>query len=218
MPIDELQREVATIALRTAGRHGFALAGGNALIAHGIIDRPTDDVDLFSDQETAVADAADAVEGALRAAGFEAERRDQSAGLEDIFYGMGEGLAEWIITAPGGQQTMLQMAYFDRTRGPVTMDVGPVLDLEDLAGSKVCALASRVEPRDYVDTAAALQRYTVDQLISFARRLDPGLEARDFADAGTQLDRMLDGLFTRYGLSPEDVARLRAQFAVWPRS
>jgi hypothetical protein len=209
---------VATIALRTAGRHGFALAGGNALIAHGIIDRPTDDVDLFSDQETAVAAAADAVEGALRAAGFEAERRDQSGGLEDIFYGMGEGLAEWIITAPGGQQTMLQMAYFDRTRGPVTMDVGPVLDLEDLAGSKVCALASRVEPRDYVDTAAALQRYTADQLISFARRLDPGLEARDFADAGRQLDRMPDGLFTRYGLSPEDVARLREQFVTWPRS
>jgi Nucleotidyl transferase AbiEii toxin, Type IV TA system len=218
MPIDELQREVATIALRTAARHGFALAGGNALIAHGIIDRRTDDVDLFSDQETAVAAAADAVEGALRAAGFEAERRDQAAGLEDVFYGMGEGLAEWVITAPGGEQTMLQMAYFDRTRGPVTMDVGPVLDLEDLAGSKVCALASRVEPRDYVDTAAALQRYSVDQLISFARRLDPGLEARDFADAGTQLDRMPDGLFTRYGLSPEDVARLRHQFAAWPRS
>jgi Nucleotidyl transferase AbiEii toxin, Type IV TA system len=218
MPIDELQREVATIALRTAARHGFALAGGNALIAHGIIDRRTDDVDLFSDQETAVAAAADAVEGALRAAGFEAERRDQAAGLEDVFYGMGEGLAEWVITAPGGEQTMLQMAYFDRTRGPVTMDVGPVLDLEDLAGSKVCALASRVEPRDYVDTAAALQRYSVDQLISFARRLDPGLEARDFADAGTQLDRMPDGLFTRHGLSPEDVARLRHQFAAWPRS
>ncbi len=218
MPIDELQREVATIALRTAARHGFALAGGNALIAHGIIDRPTDDVDLFSDQETAVAAAAEAVEGALRAAGFEAERRDQAGGLEDIFYGLGEGLAEWIITAPGGRQTMLQMAYFDRTRGPVTMDVGPVLDLEDLAGSKVCALASRVEPRDYVDTAAALQRYTPDQLISFARRLDPGLEDRDFCDAGTQLDRMPDGLFTRYGLSPQDVARLREQFAVWPRS
>ena len=160
MPIDALQREVATIALRAAARHGFALAGGNALIAHGIIDRPTDDVDLFSNQETAVTDAAAAVEDALREAGFEAERRDQT-GLEDIFYGMGEGLAEWIITAPGGQQTMLQMAYFDRTRGPVTMDVGPVLDLEDLAASKVCALASRVEPRDYIDTAAALQRYSV---------------------------------------------------------
>ncbi|HEY5351176.1 MAG TPA: nucleotidyl transferase AbiEii/AbiGii toxin family protein [Streptosporangiaceae bacterium] len=218
MPIDELQREVATIALRTAARHGFALAGGNALIAHGIIDRPTDDVDLFSDQETAVTAAAEAVEAALRQAGFQAERRDQTGGLEEIFSGMGEGLAEWIITAPGGQQTMLQMAYFDRTRGPVTMDVGPVLDLEDLAGSKVCALASRVEPRDYIDTAAALRRYNVDQLISFARRLDPGLDDRDFADAGTQLDRMPDGVFTRYGLSPADVARLREQFMAWPRS
>jgi hypothetical protein len=217
MPIDALQREVATIALRTAARHGFALAGGNALIAHGIVDRPTDDVDLFSDQETAVADAADAVEGALRQAGFEAERRDRTGGLEEVFYGMGQGLAEWIITAPGGRQTMLQMAYFDRTRGPVTMDVGPVLDLEDLAGSKVCALASRVEPRDYIDTAAALQRYSVGQLIGFARRMDPGLEDRDFADAGAQLDRMPDGVFTRYGLTPADVARLRAEFTAWPR-
>jgi hypothetical protein len=218
MPISELQREVATIALRTAARHGFALAGGNALIAHGIVDRPTDDVDLFSDQETAVTAAAEAVERALRQAGFEAERRDQAGGLEDIFYGMGEGLAEWIITAPGGQQTMLQMAYFDRTRGPVTMDVGPVLDLEDLAGSKVCALASRVEPRDYIDTAAALRRYDVGQLIGFARRLDPGLEDRDFADAGRQLDRMPDGVFARYGLAAQDVARLRDQFAAWPRT
>jgi hypothetical protein len=31
---------------------------------------------------------------------------------------MGESLAEWIITAPGGEQMILQMAYFDRTRDP----------------------------------------------------------------------------------------------------
>jgi hypothetical protein len=217
MPINELQREIAVIALRAAARYGFALAGGNALIAHGIVDRPTEDVDLFSDQEAGVAAAARAVEEALREAGFRADRRDQTGGLEDIFYGMGEEFAEWIITAPGGQETMLQMAYFDRTHGPVTMDVGPVLDLEDLAGSKVCALASRVEPRDFVDTAAALRRYTADQLISFARRLDPGLDDRDFADAGRQLDRMPDGVFARYGLGPQDVAWLREQFATWPR-
>jgi hypothetical protein len=218
MPISDLQREVAAIALRAAARHGFALAGGNALIAHGIIDRPTDDVDLFSDQESGVAAAAEAVEGALLEAGFQAERRDQLGGLEDIFEGSGEGLAEWIVTAPGGQQTMLQMAYFDRIRGPVTMDVGPVLDLEDLAGWKVVALASRAEPRDYIDTAAAMEHYTVDQLIGFARRLDPGLEDRDFADAGRQLDLMPDRVFTRYQLSRHDVARLRELFADWPRS
>jgi hypothetical protein len=218
MPIDELQREVAAIALRAAAGHGFALAGGNALIAHGIIDRPTGDVDLFSDQETGVAAASEAVECTLREAGFRVERRDKIGELEDVFEGMGEGLAEWIITAPGGQQTMLQMAYFDRTRGPVTMDVGPVLDLEDLAGWKAVALVSRVEPRDYVDMAAALGHYTVDELISLAKRLDPGLEDRDFADAGRQLDRMPDRLFSLHGLDRQDVVRLRERFAGWPRT
>jgi len=218
MPLDELQREVAVVALRAAARHGFALAGGNALIAHGIIDRPTDDVDLFSDQETGVTAAAQAVEDALREAGFQAERRDRTGGLGDLFEGMGEGLAEWIITAPSGQQTMLQMAYFDRRHGPVTMDVGPVLDLEDLAGWKTVALVNRADPRDYTDTAAALEYYTVDQLIGFARRLDPGLEDRDFTEAGRQLDRMPDRLFARYGLGPQDVARLRERFVAWPRA
>jgi hypothetical protein len=217
MPIDKLHREVAAIALRAAARHGFALAGGNALIAHGIIDRPTEDVDLFSDQEAGVTAAAQAVEDALRAAGFQAERRNGAGGLDDIFEGMSEGLAEWLITAPGGQQTVLQMAHFGRRHGPVTMDVGPVLDLEDLAGWKVCALASRVEPRDYIDTAAALQHYSVDRLIGLAKRLDPGLEDRDFADAGRQLDRMPDGVFARYGLASQDVAVLRERFASWPR-
>jgi len=197
MPIDELQREVAAIALRAAARHGFALAGGNALIAHGIIDRPTEDVDLFSDQEVGVAAAAQAVQDALREAGYRAERRDRTDGLGDVFEGMGQGLAEWLVTAPGGRQTVLQMAHFGRSRGPVTMDVGPVLDLEDLAGWKVCALASRVEPRDYVDTAAALRHYSVAELIRLAKQLDPGLEDRDFADAGRQLDRMPDGVFVR---------------------
>lgn len=75
-----------------------------------------------------------------------------------------------------------------------------------------------MEPRDYVDTAAALGRYTVAQLIGLARRLDPGLTERDFADAGRQLDRMPDGMFARYGLTPADVAALRERFAAWPRA
>jgi Nucleotidyl transferase AbiEii toxin, Type IV TA system len=218
MPLDELHATVAAIALGAAGRHGFALGGGNALIAHGIIDRPTEDVDLFTDEDDGVTAAAGAVEAALRAAGFGAERQDKTAGLADVFYGMGDGLAEWIVTGPGGRQMMLQMAYFDRDRRPVTMDIGPVLDLEDVVGSKVCALASRVEPRDYVDTAAALERYTVDQLIAHAKRLDPGLTDRDFADAGRQLDRMPDGVFARYGLDAAAVGRLRERFAAWPRN
>lgn len=218
MPVSEFHGQVAAIALRAAAPHGFALGGGNALMAYGVIDRYTQDVDVFSDEEGSVQAAADAVEAALRDAGFGTERRDKTGGLGDIFYGLGDGLAEWIITAPGGEQMMLQMAYFDRTRRPVIMEVGPVLDLEDVVGGKVCALASRIEPRDYVDTAAALERYTVEQVVGFARRLDPGLTDRDFAEAAERLDQWGDGVFAPFGLGPADVARLRARFAAWPRS
>ena len=143
MPLDELHREVAIIALGAATEHGFALGGGNALIQHGVISRPTQDVDLFTDSESGVLAAAGAVEAALRDAGFQVERQDEMAGLADIFPGMGEGLAEWVITAPGGEQMALQLACFDRIREPVVMDLGPVLDLEDVIGGKVCALVPR---------------------------------------------------------------------------
>ncbi|MGD0238773.1 MAG: nucleotidyl transferase AbiEii/AbiGii toxin family protein [Streptosporangiaceae bacterium] len=217
MPVGRLHAQVAAIALRAAGRHGFALGGGNALMAHGVVDRFTADVDLFTDEESSVAAAAESVEKALRGAGFGTERRDNVDGLDDIFYGLGDGLAEWIVTAPGGEQMMLQLAYFDRARRPIVMEVGPVLDLEDVVGGKACALASRVEPRDYVDTAAALERYSREQIVGFARRLDPGLTDRDFAEAAERLNQWGDGVFASFGLSPDEIAELRARFAAWPR-
>jgi len=48
MPLDELHREVAVIALHAAARHGFALAGGCALITYGVIARPTEDVVMWA--------------------------------------------------------------------------------------------------------------------------------------------------------------------------
>jgi len=73
MPVSGLHRQVASIALAAAARHGFALGGGNALLAHGLTTRPTQDVDLFTDQEHGVEAATAAVEAALL--------RGQSTGL-----------------------------------------------------------------------------------------------------------------------------------------
>lgn len=98
-------------------------------------------------------------------------------------------------------------------------DVGPVLDLPDVIAGKVIALASRAAERDYIDTAAALGRgHSVAQLISLARELDPGLDDRDFAEAGYRLDQLADRAFARYGLTAQDAAELRRRFAGWPRT
>jgi hypothetical protein len=56
------------------------------------------------------------VEQALRPAGLGAERQNRDTGLEEVFYGFGDGLAEWIVTGPGGQQTVLQITYFERNQ------------------------------------------------------------------------------------------------------
>jgi hypothetical protein len=94
-----------------------------------------------------------------------------------------------------------------------------VLDLDDVLGGKVAALASRAAERDYIDVAAALARgYSVAQLTGLAVTLDPGLTAEDFADAGRRLDRLGADRFARYGLTQEDVTRLRELFAAWPRT
>ncbi len=71
---------------------GIGLTEAYALLAHGIISRETQDVDLFTDQERGVEATAGAVEAALRDAGFETARRDLAGGLADVFPGMGEGL------------------------------------------------------------------------------------------------------------------------------
>jgi hypothetical protein len=57
MPVSDLHRQVTAVALAAAAEHGFALGGGNALLAHGVLSRPSQDVDLFTDQEYGVQDA-----------------------------------------------------------------------------------------------------------------------------------------------------------------
>jgi hypothetical protein len=39
MPVTDLHHQATAIALRAASGHGFALAGGNALLAHDMISR-----------------------------------------------------------------------------------------------------------------------------------------------------------------------------------
>lgn len=46
--VEPVHLRLAEIGLRVAARYGSALAGGYAVQAHGFLDRPSEDVDLFT--------------------------------------------------------------------------------------------------------------------------------------------------------------------------
>ena len=209
MPIDPLQADVGRIALSAAG-HDFALAGGNALVAHGLLSRPTTDVDLFSPEPAGAAQVANAVQAALTDAGYQVE----------LIAGLGQGgddFARFQVTAKD-RTVLLDLARDWRANPAVTLAIGPVLDLEDAVASKVAALVGRGLPRDFIDVAAVLSRFDRSTLMRLAFTRDPGLRLVDFALAAQQLDRLPDGEFVAYGMTETEIEELRARFTHWPRS
>ena len=210
--VDGFYRDVARIALAVATKHGFVLGGGVAWLVNGLVDRPTEDVDLFTDTAGAVEAAAGEVAAALTAAGYRVVREEG----DDLFDGMSADIQEFLVAGPE-RALRLTLCRLDRRKAPVVMDLGPVMHLDDLVATKVAALVNRREVRDYIDVAAALQRYSLDHVLRLARNADPALDPQDVADAGRYLDRLDDARFALYGLNPKEIAELRRRLAEWPR-
>ncbi|TDB74956.1 nucleotidyl transferase AbiEii/AbiGii toxin family protein [Micromonospora sp. KC723] len=214
--LHDFYREVARVALTAAGRHRFVLGGGVAWAAHGLVTRPTEDVDLFADVEGAAAAAATEVRAALERAGYAVVDADPDSDLGGLFDGVDQDLRDFVVRR-GDRQIRLSLARLDRYRSPVVMDFGPVMDVRDLVANKIAALVNRREARDYIDVAAALDRWSVAELLELARQVDPALEDADVRDAGRYLDRLPDRRFRRYGLEAGQIARMRDRLAGWPR-
>jgi hypothetical protein len=211
--VDDFYRDVARIALAVATKHGFVLGGGVAWLVNGLVDRPTEDVDLFTDTAGGVAAAAGEVTAALAAAGYRVVPEEG----DDLFEGMSADIQEFLVA--GRERALrLTLCRLDRRRAPVVMDVGPVMHLDDLVATKVAALVNRREVRDYIDVAAALERYSLQRVLELAHAADPALDPADVADAGHYLDRLDDARFALYGLAPKDITELRQRLKDWPRT
>jgi hypothetical protein len=209
-------REVAQVALTVAATHGFALGGGLAWVTHGMVTRPTEDIDLFASDAGAAAAAAADVRAALLTAGFDVQAVEHTADLAELFAGFDLDMCEFQVQRQG-HSLSLTLGRLDRHHRPVVLDVGPTLHPDDLVASKISALINRREVRDYIDAAAALRRYTLDDMLTLAHHHDPGLDPADLLEVGHYLDRLPDTRFSRYGLDTAQVAALRRALAVWPR-
>ncbi|GAA2632411.1 nucleotidyl transferase AbiEii/AbiGii toxin family protein [Paractinoplanes durhamensis] len=212
MSFESFYRDVARVALAVADKHGFVLGGGVAWLVNGLVARPTEDVDLFTDTAGGVAAAAGEVSRALADSGYRVLREEG----DELFAGMDEDIQEFVVSRDG-RALRLTLCRLDRHRAPVVMELGPVMHLDDLVATKVAALVNRREVRDYIDVAAALERYPLDRILELAHAVDPALDPADIADAGRYLDRLDDARFTLYGLDAPQITELRARLAAWPR-
>lgn len=68
--MDPLQEQLARIGLQVIGRRGFVLGGGHAIELHGMGDRPSGDIDLFSAERGSPAAVADDLLDAYTRAGL----------------------------------------------------------------------------------------------------------------------------------------------------
>ncbi|GIF98488.1 nucleotidyl transferase AbiEii/AbiGii toxin family protein [Catellatospora citrea] len=202
-------REITEIALTSVGRYGFALAGGYAVQAHGMGNRLSSDVDLFTDSREQVDfnRAVDEVIAAFAANGYDVT----TAIRNDVF-------ARLLLTKHDSTEPdKLEMAVDWRAHPPVATPVGPVLHPDDAVANKMCALFNRAESRDFLDVQAAISsgRYSRETLIELARQADPGFDVHVFATALRSLERITDTDFAEYQVTPERLAALRKDFGDW---
>ena len=209
---EDLQREITRAALRALHGTGFALAGSGAIREHGLVERPTRDVDLFtSDPDVAAFDSA--VKNLVDVLG-------EGAGLEVDVVRRAERFARLRVTAADGQSVDMDLAVDWRESEPVTLSIGPVLSLQDAVGNKVSALYSRAEARDYLDVDAvrASGKFTDDELIGSAAERDAGFEVPMFARQLDQVQRLTPERVAEYGVDVAQLDAIKGRFEQWSKT
>ena len=210
--MDPRHRRLAEIALTAAGgSHGLALAGGYAVRAHGMGERPSGDVDLFTDWQRR-ADFPAAVDLVVEALTHEGYTVNVAA-RADTF-------ARLLVTrvdAPDAGPQKLELAADWRAHPPVRLDIGPVLHPDDAVGNKVAALYGRAVARDFLDVSAILGsgRYTREDLLRLAEAADAGFDRAMFAHALGAAGQISDDAFAAYGVDGPTIDAMRTMFAQW---
>lgn len=209
--MDDLQEHLARVGLDVLAEYGFALAGGYALQAHQLVDRMSEDIDMFTNRwdATEFSRAVEVVSEAYRRIGLEVSMTRRA-----------ETFARLQVTNPGVARTAtVNLAADSRRLDPVILPVGPVLAERDAVASKVGAAFSRGEARDYIDLVGILDsgRFTREELIQLGTEADPGFSKGWFAEALAGADRFPDDEFAGYGVDSATITHIRETMRAWSR-
>lgn len=203
-------RRLAEIGLTAIAEFGFVLAGGYAISANGMGDRPSEDIDMFTNRPDPgeFASAVERLRGAYLASGLHVE----DLRIRPTF-------ADFHVTDPAtGDASNVQLGLDFRAFPPATLDIGPVLDPRDAVGAKMSALWSRGEARDYIDidTVVDSGRFSRDNVLAIADQFEATpLERPTLAARFREASRHDEAVFAQYGVNAARRAEILANFAEW---
>lgn len=203
--MDAFHERLARLGLAAAEQFGFALAGGYAVQAAGLLERPSEDLFTAWDRRADFRAAIAAVVKAYHDDGLEV-----SINVEYDTFAR--------ITVTDRQHvSKVELGVDWRANEPVVMAIGPVLHPDDALANKMAALYGRAFARDFIDIDAAVEsgRYNHETLLRFAERADRGFDRRLFADALAQAQVLDDDDFAQYGMDGRALDALRARFTAW---
>jgi len=188
--VTAFQADVAGMFFALPEAESFLLAGGLALLAQGMSERPTQDMDAFTSRPGDVQRARAAFEAAAQERGWIVEVRQSTETFARMnVSGQGSLLVDLAMDSPPGLPASITV-------------LGPTFDPDELAARKLLALFDRAMPRDFVDVFVVTRSRAPQDLLDLARELDPGLEPAVLAVAMRRLSAYRDEDI------PIDLARL----------
>ncbi|MFZ2503288.1 MAG: nucleotidyl transferase AbiEii/AbiGii toxin family protein [Nocardioides sp.] len=200
--LTDLQVDLAAVFFALDAAEDYLVAGGAALLASDLIDRPTEDLDLFAAiPTTSVTPAKDAFVSALR---------EGDCGVDVIQDG--PTFCRMIVTR-AGEETLVDLAIDSPPHSrPAITGLGPTLAPRELAGRKLLALFGRAEARDFADVYLLAQHFGKEALIEQAQMLDAGFDLSLLAQMIRTIKRFDD---QEIPIAANDLSIARTFFADW---
>ncbi len=200
-PLTDLQVEVLQVFFSLPESEGFMLAGGAGLVAVGLSERRTEDLDLFTTR-VSVELAADALEAAMLDRSWRVVRIHDTPTFRRL-----------VVTTQDDAEVLVDLARDSGSLdAPTITAFGPTYPAVELAARKLLALFGRAALRDFIDVATVSAAFQRSELTDLAGRIDAGFDENVLAEMVEMLVRYSDDEIREYGADP---AELRAFFAGW---
>jgi hypothetical protein len=167
--MEQLHERLLRIGFAAGSELGLVLAGGYALAAHDLVDRPSQDIDFATGTALPMAHIVERLAAAYEAASYAVE--------------IIEGTPRMARLVVRNNAIVCEVDVLKEAIGPPChLRVGPVLSLDDAVGLEVRALHERAAHRDFIDVKAANARLNWVEMERWGARHTAGFSLAELAD------------------------------------